>query len=335
MPLKTLSERYSDSNADHNSGRAAFSGLALHRTRPDSLRGIALVSVLWVMVLLSLMAVTLSVNSRSSGQQATNMVGEAEARHAVEGGIQLAMMNIMATKENYAWLPDGSPYEVWLGESRLTVAIFDENGKIGLNAATPEILEGLLVAAEVEEDKIAPLVDAILDWRDADDLRRLNGAEDEDYLAMGREEGAKDAPFENVDELKLVLGMEPEIYRTIRHAVTVQNKRLAITPQFAPRLVLLALPGADEQLIDDYIADRRRNHSDGLPLPAVPELEGRYLSATSPGLSYTVLTEAAIGPQIRSRWSVVIRREGRSAAASFVLISRSREEALLFNEEKP
>jgi general secretion pathway protein K len=46
------------------------------------------------------------------------------------------------------------------------------------------------------------LVDAILDWRDEDDLHLVNGAEDPDYKAAGLPYGAKDGPFDSLEELQ-------------------------------------------------------------------------------------------------------------------------------------
>ena len=58
----------------------------------------------------------------------------------------------------------------------------------------------------------AALVDAIVDFRDEDDLHCLQGAEDRDYADAGLPRGAKDAAFEAVEELQQVLGMTREIY---------------------------------------------------------------------------------------------------------------------------
>ena len=78
------------------------------------------------------------------------------------------------------------------------MSIQDEDGKIDLNAAPDELLRGLFVSAGLDEDAGAALVDAIVDFRDEDDLTRLNGAEDRDYADAGLPYGAKDAPFEAV-----------------------------------------------------------------------------------------------------------------------------------------
>ena len=85
-------------------------------------------------------------------------------------------------------------------------------------------------------------IDAIADFRDKDDLERLNGAEDSAYSAAGRDYGPKNARFETVDELRRVLGVTPDIYRPLAPLVTVHSGRRGINPVTAPHALLLALP---------------------------------------------------------------------------------------------
>ena len=70
-----------------------------------------------------------------------------------------------------------------------------------------------MTAGELDEPSAARLVDAIGDWKDADDLRRPNGAEAADYQAAGSPYLPANALFETVPELQRVLGMTPALYR--------------------------------------------------------------------------------------------------------------------------
>jgi len=291
--------------------------------------GIALVSVLWLLILLSLIATTLSLTSRSEARKTTNLVGAAQARYLAEAGIQLGLMNLTVTAAEQPWLADGSPYRLQMGNGVVTVALFDERGKIDLNAAPAELLDGLLNAAQVADDKRARLVDAILDWRDEDDLRRLNGAEDADYAAAGLAYGAKNAPFETVEEVQRVLGMSVDIYETIRPALTVDSHLPGINPLVASKLALMALPGVTADWAERYIEQRRSAHLHGLPPPEPPAVPPQYLASISPGLNYTVYTESEVGPLLRARLAAVVRRNRAQP-----LILRLRQEALsLLGEE--
>jgi len=291
-------------------------------------RGIALVSVLWFLMLLTLIATTLSLTSRSGARQAANLVGAAQARYLAEAGIQLGLMNLSVAPADQPWLADGSPYRLSIGDGVVTVALFDERGKIDLNGAPAELLDGLLSAAEVADDQRARLVDAILDWRDEDDLRRLNGAEDADYAAAGLDYGAKDAPFDTVEELQRVLGMTAKIYQAIYPAVTVNSGLRGINPLVAPKLALMALPGVTADWAEHYIEQRRTAHQQGLEPPEPPTVPPQYLAPASPGVNYTVYTEAEVGPVVRGRFSVVVRR---NRVRPLIISMRQEAQSLLGN----
>ncbi|GAA3550317.1 type II secretion system protein GspK [Zobellella aerophila] len=273
----------------------------------DRQQGIALFSVLWVLMLLTLIATSLSLTSRSQGQQSRNIIGAVQARYLAEAGIQLALVNQGMAAAQRPWLADGSPYLLPMDGNELWIAIFNESGRIDLNVTGPELLDGLLRTAGVEDDLRAKLVDAIQDWRDEDDLHRLNGAEYDDYIAAGRESGPRNASFETVAEVQQVLGMTPEIYRHIRHSLTVRNPHNGINPLYAPRQVLQALPEVDETQVEQFVKDRLKSHQDGLPPPATDFLPRQFLSGGSPSVNYTIHTEARMNTGSRYRLSTNLR----------------------------
>src|SRR5690606_30606876 len=82
--------------------------------------------------------------------------------------------------------------------------LVDESSKLDLNLAPRDVL--LRLPGMTDE-----LASSIIDWRDADDNVTNLGAESETYLQ--REDGyrAKNQPFELVEELLLVNGMDREL----------------------------------------------------------------------------------------------------------------------------
>ena len=64
--------------------------------RGKSEEGIALIAVLWAIVLLSIVAVTLTFESRSSIRTARNGADTAAARSAADAGIQRAVLDLVA-----------------------------------------------------------------------------------------------------------------------------------------------------------------------------------------------------------------------------------------------
>ena len=140
---------------------------------------------------------------------------------------------------------DGTPYAWGAQGGKVLISVQDEGGKIDLNRASDRLLRGLFVAVGLDPDESAALADAVADFRDGDDLRRLNGAEDVDYLGRGRPYGAKDRPFEATEELGQVLGVTPALYARVAPALTVHSRRGNVRRETAPPLVLEALLGPD------------------------------------------------------------------------------------------
>ena len=163
------------------------------------------------------------------------------------------------------WRTDGTVYLWPFGGGWVSVSIQDEDGKIDLNAAADELLRGLFLSVGLDEDASAALVDAIVDFRDEDDLHRLNGAEDRDYADAGLPYGAKDAPFEAVEELQQVLGMTRRIYQRVAPALTVHSGRRGIDPRVAPREALLALRGIGSEEVESLLAAREEGETENLP----------------------------------------------------------------------
>ena len=186
------------------------------------------------------------------------------------------------------WRTDGTVY-VWpFAGGRVWVSIQDEDGKIDLNTAADELVRGLFLSVGLDEDASSALVDAIADFRDGGDLHRLNGAEDRDYADAGRPYGAKDAPFEAVEELQQVLGMTRQIYQRVALALTVHSGRRGIDPRVAPRAALLALRGVGSEEVESFLAAREGGNTENL-------LGAQGNGAVSRERMFTIRAEAESG----------------------------------------
>lgn len=256
-------------------------------------RGIALVIVLWTLTLLAVIAGSFTYTLRIETTLATNVAGRAKARALAEAGIMYAALDTMRPLQLRRFASDGTPRPWKFGDEVVVISMRDVAGLIDLNTASRELLRGLLVTAGVPQEGWEPLLDAIEDWRDPDDLRGLQGAEDKDYMAAGLPYGAKDAPFDDVTELQQVLGVSPELYQRIEKALTVHSEQAGIDPAVAPREALLAVPGIDLELIEAYLEERRASQAMGMLPPPFPLLGGEYL-AQAEGLAYSVRAEAKL-----------------------------------------
>jgi len=270
-------------------------------------RGIALVSVLWIVTLLSLVALGMSAGVRSESRMVKNLLSATQAQYAAEGAVDLAVLQLLAP-DGDRWPADGSVRNVRIANASVNVAIYDEAGRIDLNFASEQLLDGLLASAGVDAGRRAALVDSIVDWRDPDSLRHLHGAEDDEYSAAGLAYGAKDASFDTVGELGLVLGMQPDILQAIRPALTVFSGRPGIDPAVAPPEVLLAFAGGDTDRVEAYI-EQRAAYSGNAGVPDAGFIGGE-LRTQSGQKVFTIHTEAWVDGSFVARTAATVRLTG-------------------------
>lgn len=223
--------------------------------------GMALIVVLWLVVLLSIMAAGHSKNVHTDTTLAARQVQSAKARALAEAGINHVVLEMLAADSDRKLPADGSLFNVRVGDDDVTIAIRDATGFIDLNAAKPELLDAALEICGVGETARLDLVDAILDWRDRDDLRRMHGIEDDDYVAAGVAWTSRDGAFEAVDELKYLPGMSQSRYDCLAPFVTVYSGRGGLNMEYAPPALIKALTGEEVPVAepDDDRAGGARN----------------------------------------------------------------------------
>jgi general secretion pathway protein K len=270
------------------------------RRRSLRQRGIALILVMWVAVLLTVVASSFIIERRSETLIIHNSVSMARAEALADAGVYRAVYELYRVNAPDAWRRDGTPYEWNFDGTPIRVEIRDESAKIDINTAADALLRGLFLSVGLTDDEASHMVDAILDWRDADSLKRPNGAEEPEYRAAGLPYKPANAPFQAIEELQLVLGMRPDIYRRIAPSITVFSRQPGVNAQLASREVLLAIPGLTTEIVDQYIARRDAARAQGQPLPALPQAGG-FAS------SYTMV--ATIRSEVRLDDGTVFARE--------------------------
>ena len=201
-------------------------------------QGIALVMVLWLMVLLVVLASQFALSARTGLETVRNLKEDREAYFLAYAGIQMAVREIMADSEYHYYdeerqlkfasrLYEGgysSRTAIPLGGGFVSYSIKDEGAKLNINelAADESQLRYLLQTLFPEGDEwIDSVADSILDWVDADDDHRANGAEDDYYRTLEPPYAAKNGSFDTLNELKKVKGMTDEIYDALARTVTV------------------------------------------------------------------------------------------------------------------
>lgn len=239
--------------------------------RSRSANGIALVLVLWVLTLLTVMALGMTQTQRTETALVDNQIGGARFRAIADAAIAFTVLSFLTPEREEdlgraddeagalgPWIPNGAPKPWRFDGQAVTITVFNEASRLNLNQADSRLLASLLRTVGVAEEDAARLADAIVDWRDEDDLRLLNGAEDGDYRDAGRPLGAKDAPFAAVEELRQVLGVDSTLYERLAPELTVDTQTESTDTQFASPVVIAALEGIALEEAELRVLERDR-----------------------------------------------------------------------------
>lgn len=188
-------------------------------------RGTVLVIVLWISFGLLVLAIAFAHSMSLELKGAQNRYTSLQAEHAATGAATYVNYVLTTCGTNGILpgltgdLPEFRTTGAQIGEAyfwligrgdlatypeRPTFGLVDEASKINLNTASVEMLEAL-------PGMTSELAASIVDWRDEDSETTENGAEDEIYARLNPPRRAKNAPFETVEELRLVHGATVQI----------------------------------------------------------------------------------------------------------------------------
>jgi len=208
--------------------------------------GAALMLVLWLMVLMTALVGSFALSARIESLLGRGLARSVAAAEVARAGVEAAVWHLRATDPAQRWLADGRAYVWAFGDAEVTLRMVDVAGKLDLNAADAPLLAALIREAGGSTGRAEALAAALVDWRDADDFTQPQGAERAQYAAAGLPYAPKNAPFETVSELQLVLGMDAQLYARLRPHITVHSGLPLPDPRLATPAVLAAL-GMDVQ----------------------------------------------------------------------------------------
>lgn len=255
-------------------------------------KGVALVLVLWILVLITVTTGAFTLLARADRLESHQLVSSVRARLAAEAGIQVAAVLLRNPDEQSRWFADGRPQPFVIDGIAVELMITDERGKLDVNVADEPTLMQLFMGHGLEQQDAELLAAAIVDWRDVDDLERLNGAEMDAYEAAGLGVGPANRPFVVMEELLQVMGMSFDLYRTIEPGITLWSRSAQPDPAFAPVEALLAVPDITREEAEQFVSQRQQTGSDELTSLVLPD--GRTAMARGRGVTYSIEAKATL-----------------------------------------
>lgn len=271
-----------------------------------SQRGVALVLVISVVTLLAIAAGSFAYSVRTDARAARNAALVARGEAIAQGAIARTAIELFKPQASpEVWRRQDEPRAWAFDGARVSVRFTDESAKIDVNSANNELLKGLFRFAGADEEEAVRLLDAVLDWRDADALKRPFGAEEPDYAQAGLRHRPANYPFQSTEEMQLVFGMRPELYQRIAPMITVHSRQPGVNPHYATREVLLAIPNVTAEQVDAFLAERAAAAAErrGLPLFSAA---GGYANYAQGGAA-TIRADVEVDGNLRvSREAVVV-----------------------------
>ena len=267
------------------------------RGEGPSNRGVALLLVLWALVLLGTLALGFSWSMRTEALAARNGIDGTRAYFQARTGVSHAVALL-------ASLPPDNVLTAAIagedGDASYEVRVVSESGKVDVNFVGDEVLLGILKAGGLPEEEAESVRDAILDWRDEDDVARPRGAERPEYARMPEPVTPRNGRLRSVTELSYVKGVTGEFHRAFLSRVfTVHGNSPQVNFLRAPEIVLRSLPGVSPEAAGRIVARRAEeppiSAADLAAMVGEGLLTAQGLSLISGGASSNVYTITATG----------------------------------------
>lgn len=227
-------------------------------------QGFVLVLTLWILAGIAIAAayfgerVQASLRAAAARQDlAAAELAASDARAEILYRLAMAPMSVWGSGDppNVLRL-DGRAYRVAPG---VTVELQDTAGLLNLNNSDDGFLARLLQTRGVPQNRVGALVDTLRDYTDADELRRLNGAEAPQYAAAKLPARPPNAALATPLALRDVLGWAEQAVLwddpRFLDAVTVDGPG-RLNPNTASAVVLQALPGVTPDVARVFLERR-------------------------------------------------------------------------------
>lgn len=276
-------------------------------------RGVALLLVLWACTLLAILLGGYAALARTEGLQTRYQFAQTQAHYAAEAGIMRAFYGLQDPINKNRWIGDGRIYSLAFDHADVKVSAIGENGKVDLNAASPDVLQALFQAAGTPAADARSLAASVADWRSAPLISSELDKRRAQYMAAGRDYGPRNGPFVSIEELQMVLGMTPALYRTIEPDITIWSGNAAPDPNTAPPLALAAIPGMTPEQEAIVYAARNRSATD-------PSM------VLNNGVTHSIRSEATLADGTRAVLRATMRlQQGNQAGAQPYAVLRWQE----------
>jgi general secretion pathway protein K len=227
-------------------------------------KGMALLLTILISVVLTTVVIEYNYDANINIDIAENYKNKLKADYLAKSGIRFARFYLSSGAENLLGdeidevkpLLHGKP--IPLGSGVITIKLEGEDGRININK---------LVESQEVKDMFINLLDnldidytvyySLVDWIDTDDeVFEDNGAEDDYYQELSTPYPCKNAPLDSIDELRLIKGVDEEVFRELKKYCTIYSGALININEASKEVLLSLCEDITEYDVDKIIQTR-------------------------------------------------------------------------------
>lgn len=291
-----------------------------------SQKGIALVTTLIITAILVAVLAEFAFSIYISTARAGNFKDSSRAGLLAEDGVNFAraaLEELLIRKSELTMGEDGLSFTKQTGEdSAIEIKVVDELSKDSLKVAYSatgllnDNVDGeyarLLKALGLNER----LKESLADWIDQDSEERQYGAEAGEYQRLSKPYKPKNGDLDSTDELLLIKGYTPEVYKKLSPYVSPYNPDGLVNINTAGKTVIKSLAdGITDELADKVISFRKsspfKDKSDIMKVPGFEKigfsLQDRITTQTN---IFRIISKAHAGDAVREVEAVVLAGGG-------------------------
>lgn len=280
--------------------------------------GAALLSALWLSLLLGAIAFGVAAEVRTSAESAANSMATSQAKYFAEGGIYAAVGAIQLARsgadpgqrddaldryrEGQRWL------EFRYQSGAALVELVPENAKLSVNQLSPGQAQDLLAALGDAAAADTSAGEALRDWR-SPSVSSVDSPFDAYYGQLPRPYRANHAMLKDLEELIAVKGFGREMFfgsadvsrdpaesrPSLLELLNAEYYTGPLNINYAAEQALAALPGWTPRLARDVVAARRDHNFPNSPFQSLDDLVRRVPAAAAVvGVSAITLNSGSV-----------------------------------------
>lgn len=227
-------------------------------------QGFVLALTLWVLVIVAIAAGYFAERVARSVELAQQSKQNTRAMIDMAGTRAEILYRLGTTSMSFYGLGLGNTVigldnRLYRGLGNTFVRLQDNRGLLNLNQPDDDRLQRFLGLLGIAAEQRGHMIDTLRDFTDADTLHRLNGAENEEYLALN----LPIPPNRNLItpwEARRIIGWGsvPQLWQNGRLVeLTTTSLSGGLNPNTAPAEILATLPGVTEEIAQAIIARRK------------------------------------------------------------------------------